>query len=288
MKKLLKLVFALAGILGFMSAANYLTFHKAGGAPAQTKNRRLFYDWRHGKISYTAAGRGRPILLLHSLFPGSSSAEWRRAAALLSKNHRVYSFDFLGCGFSDKPDISYSAYLYASLANDFIRDVIGQPAVVAGSAHSAPLAAAACQLRPELCEKLILVSPLESEGPVGSPSAFGTMLGRLIALPVAGTFLYSLAVSRRALGAFLNNNLAVKTNVRDDLLADFYQAAHEGGPDSRFSYGAFLSGFCGADCRQRLSKIQKPVLIINKKAGLFPHIDRPEEFCRTAGKFIDN
>ena len=140
MKKLLKLFCVLCGLLGLMAAVNRLIFKKAADALHTKKTKNLYHDWRHGKIKYAVTGSGQPLLLLHSLFPGSSSAEWRHVVSRLSKNHRVYMFDFLGCGFSEKPNISYSSYLCASLVNDFIADIIGKPAIVAGCAHSASFA----------------------------------------------------------------------------------------------------------------------------------------------------
>ena len=320
MKKLIKLLCLLSGFLGLLAVINRLIFKRAGSAPSPAvKSRRLFYNWRHGTVSYAVTGSGRPLLLLHSLFPGSSSAEWRRAVGRLSKNYRVYTLDFLGYGCSDKPNISYSAYLCASLANDFIADIIGIPAVVAGCAHSASFAVIGCQLRHELYQGLVLVTPLKSGAPLKTPTMTESLRGKVISLPIIGTFMYIIAVSRSKLGAFLANSLATESApLLDGALAETYRSAHCGGPNARHSYAAYVSGLFDADCVGRLSKIDKPVCIISgrengsitteidlprkdsdkgifgmiqfreiKKAGIFPHIDRPEEFCRIFEIFID-
>jgi pimeloyl-ACP methyl ester carboxylesterase len=57
----------------------------------------------HGNsIAWGVIGDGPPVVLLHGT-PFSSS-EWRRIAPLLGQRRRVYCFDMLGYGRSDKPD----------------------------------------------------------------------------------------------------------------------------------------------------------------------------------------
>ena len=58
--------------------------------------------------------------LIHDLKPESSSYEWKRVVKALAKKHTVYTIDLLGCGYSDKPNITYTAYMYTQLLNDFI------------------------------------------------------------------------------------------------------------------------------------------------------------------------
>jgi pimeloyl-ACP methyl ester carboxylesterase len=57
----------------------------------------------HGNsIAWGAVGDGPPAVLLHGT-PFSSS-EWRRIVPLLAERRRIYCFDMLGYGRSDKPD----------------------------------------------------------------------------------------------------------------------------------------------------------------------------------------
>jgi len=53
-------------------------------------------------IAWGSMGDGPPIVLVHG-FPWSAQA-WRRVAPALASRHRVYWFDMIGCGWSDKFD----------------------------------------------------------------------------------------------------------------------------------------------------------------------------------------
>jgi pimeloyl-ACP methyl ester carboxylesterase len=64
-------------------------------------------------IAWGAIGEGPPAVLLH----GSpfSSLEWRRIAPWLGRERRVYYFDMLGYGRSDKPDADVSRGVQSEL-----------------------------------------------------------------------------------------------------------------------------------------------------------------------------
>jgi|GEM_PF-290450 len=314
MKKTYKFLLAASGLLGLAAAANHMIFKNSASLPDKGSYR--LYNWRHGGIKYTASGSGAPLLLLHSLYPGASSAEWNRVVSRLSAKYKVYTFDFLGYGYSDKPNITYSSYLCVTLINDFIDDVIGKPAYVAGSAQSAAFAAAGRQLRPKLYKKIILISPLGFDAQVYSPTAHDKLLGLLVSLPVIGTSLYNLSVSRFGLSGFFD-----KQGVRSvtdaaavkNITSDLYKAAHFGGASSRFSFGALVSGHFNVGLMKRLQETDGLVCVLFgnenrivpfeqllsskntpktasvhtiKKSGLFPHIDRPNEFCKIVERFI--
>ena len=82
------------------------------------------YHWRYGDISYSVTGEGKPVLLVHNLKEDSSSIEWSEIIPKLSRSNTVYAIDLLGCGLSDRPNITYTSYMYTQLINDFIRNVI--------------------------------------------------------------------------------------------------------------------------------------------------------------------
>ena len=69
-----------------------------------------YYDWRFGKIYYTKKGTGSPLLLIHDTMPGASGYEWSRIEKQLAQEHTVYTIDLLGCGRSEKPEITYTNF----------------------------------------------------------------------------------------------------------------------------------------------------------------------------------
>jgi pimeloyl-ACP methyl ester carboxylesterase len=58
------------------------------------------FDFQGQKVRYGAMGEGEPLVLLHGT--PFSSVVWRRIAPQLARNHRVYYFDLLGYGRSEK------------------------------------------------------------------------------------------------------------------------------------------------------------------------------------------
>jgi len=88
-----------------------------------------FYNWKHGRVFYKTAGTqqsGAPLVFIHGIGAGASSFMWRKNFDDLAKDFRVYAFDLLGFGLSDKPvSAAYSADLYVELIADFLKDVSG-------------------------------------------------------------------------------------------------------------------------------------------------------------------
>ena len=104
-----------------------------------------YFEWRFGKIKYTKRGTGSPLLLIHDLIVGSSGYEYRKIVDDLSKDHELYVLDLLGYGLSDKPNMTYTNYLYVQLILDFIKNVIGEKTDVVASGDSSSIAIMACR-----------------------------------------------------------------------------------------------------------------------------------------------
>ena len=98
-----------------------------------------FFRWKHGRVFYKTSGAenpGSPLVFIHGVGAGASSFMWRKNFDDLARDFRVYAFDLLGFGFSDKPAAaSYSADLYVDLITDFIREVSGYPVNIIASSR---------------------------------------------------------------------------------------------------------------------------------------------------------
>lgn len=119
-----------------------------------------YYDWRFGKIYYRKQGNGKPLLLLHDLDAESSGVEWKKVAAILAEKHTVYTVDLLGCGRSEKPNITYTNFLYVQMLTDFIKHIIGEKADVVATGESAAIAVMACANDENVIGKICMVNPL--------------------------------------------------------------------------------------------------------------------------------
>eukprot|EP00897_Mesotaenium_endlicherianum_P010714 jgi/Mesen1/9671/ME000674S09278 len=91
------------------------------------------WNWRGHKINYVVEGEGNgePIVLVHGF--GASVYHWRYNVPALAKKHRVYAIDLLGFGWSDKALVDYSAAVWRDQLADFVREVVKEPAVLAGN-----------------------------------------------------------------------------------------------------------------------------------------------------------
>ncbi|MDR1532931.1 MAG: alpha/beta fold hydrolase [Clostridiales bacterium] len=301
MKKTVKGLLAAAALVAVPAAVNAVIFKRAQKR-ARRENEKS-YKWRHGKVRYTVTGEGEPLLLVHGMYPGASLAEWDKCAASLARHCRVYALDLLGFGYSDKPAISYSAYLQVMLINDFVRQVIGRRVTAAAPGGSGALVAMAYYFEPDLYGKMLLISPT-GIGASGRklPRNGDTWLKWLLDTPVIGTSVYNFICSRARINGF--------SRTPGD---ENYYSAHYGGANARFSLAALLTNFMNVCVEHVLPKINIPLrvlwgsantantadsfelikrlcpqaeLTVFKDAGELPHMDNPRAFCNLCREFI--
>ena len=123
MKKKIKIIAAVAATTGaVIHIINRIQFSIADKKNILERVESKYYDWRFGKIHYTVKGNGKPLLLVHNLTVGSSGYEFYKIADQLSAQFEVYTMDLLGYGLSDKPDMTYTSFLYVQLLSDFIKN----------------------------------------------------------------------------------------------------------------------------------------------------------------------
>ncbi|MCS6814432.1 MAG: alpha/beta fold hydrolase [Cyanobacteria bacterium] len=131
-----------------------------------------YWQWQGQSIYYVRAGDRQshrpPLLLVHGF--GASTDHWKKNIAELQEEFEVWAIDLLGFGRSAKPDWDYSGDLWRDQLHDFITNVIGQPAVLAGNSLGGYASLCVAAQRPQSVLGLIL---LNSAGPftdVGVPT----------------------------------------------------------------------------------------------------------------------
>ena len=110
-------------------------------------------------------GEGPTLLLLHG-WPDTRTLWDDVVDDFVAAGYRVATLDLRGCGESDKP-IDTESYAMHHLVADIAAaiDVLGAPVTLIGHDWGAALAWAVASFRPELVERLVVLS-------VGHPSAF--------------------------------------------------------------------------------------------------------------------
>lgn len=186
-----------------------------------------YYNWKFGKIYYKKTGSGHPLLLLHDLDTYSSGHEWNKVLNELSKTNTVYRVDLLGCGRSDKPNITYTNYLYVQLINDFIKQVIGEETDILATGESGAFAIAACHYNNSAIRKLILINPPDIEKLAKIPDKRSKLFINLLQLPVIGTFIYNLLTGLTNTDKLFHEHYFYNSDFIDhDLISTYYETAH--------------------------------------------------------------
>lgn len=261
--KLLTAGLAIGGTLGAMALINKLTVAQAGELNTVLTGEERRYPWKYGDVFYQVKGAraAKPLVLIHSFAPGASSYEWRKNVDTLAEQFRVYAIDLLGFGLSDRPAIDYSAETYIDLIGDFLKEVVGQPALVVAHGLSGAYTVMCAYRRPQLFEKLILVSPPADLLQEQSPDAAHTALRVLLKLPIVGEFAYNLMTSRRAIQGYYDRQGYHNPGLITDQLVEYvFSSAHQ--EHSHHPTTALLSKDLGADIHEPLARLRIPVVTI--------------------------
>jgi pimeloyl-ACP methyl ester carboxylesterase len=137
---------------------------QATTAPSTAPIPGKYWQWRGQSIYYVQAGEPQPqrppLLLVHGF--GASTDHWRKNISGLCKDFQVWAIDLLGFGRSAKPNMQYSGDLWRDQLYDFITEVIGQPAVLAGNSLGGYACLCVAAQRPDAAAGLVL---LNSAGP---------------------------------------------------------------------------------------------------------------------------
>lgn len=111
-----------------------------------------------GPVAYSDhGGSGRPLVLVHGL--GGSRLNWMEVAGALAENHHVYSIDLVGFGDTPPAGRVASLHNHRLLIDHFLRDVVGEPAVLVGNSMGGLLSMYEAAMEPSRVARLILVDP---------------------------------------------------------------------------------------------------------------------------------
>ncbi len=195
------------------------------------------FNWRLGSVYYTKEGSGKPLLLIHNLNAMASGEEWARLSGYLTDRFTVYTIDLLGCGRSEKPAVTYTAYLYAQLISDFIKSVIGRRTAVVASGESADMLFCACANEPDLFDGIMAVNPESVAAASRVPSRLGRLYKHLIDTPVIGTLIYNIAVGRSCIrDSLMHDGFYNHSFITPALIDSISESAHLGAaPKAVFS-----------------------------------------------------
>jgi pimeloyl-ACP methyl ester carboxylesterase len=259
-KKFLRPLLAGAGLAGTVAAINRglrdapLPTNQLGGTQRA-------WNWRGYEIFVTEAGSGPPVLLVHGIYAGASSYEYRKLFGLLAASHRVIAFDLLGCGLSERPNLPYSGELFVEQIVDALAQFGTEPTTLIGSSMGGAFCIRAAARAADRVSHLVTISPTGLGGVLDrDPTAVQSAVTALIRAPFVGEMLFNALASRPSLRWFLENqSYADKNSVTPEIIDHYYAVTHQRG--ARYVPAYFVGGGLNVDVARDLPFTSVPILI---------------------------
>lgn len=267
MKKNIRQFFLLSSLAaGCIYGINKFIDTTSGIKNLLAANTGQFYEWRYGNIFYSVHGQGKPLLLIHDLHPASSSIEWSRITKKLEKDHTVYVIDLLGCGRSDKPNLTYTNYMYVQLITDFVKNIIQEKTNVIATGDSCSFTLMAANMDDLLFDKLFFISPSSLDSLRMNPNRQTNFVKKILELPLIGTFFYNYLMSEPKIAAmfeqeFFRKVKSISSNIKDS----YYEAAHAAHGKGKFLLGSIIGNYTNINIIPALKKVENQIFIIGSR-----------------------
>ena len=239
------LLFAAAG--GWAVYSHYGINHNLPIAEAIPAEQGSLYSKNSGRLNYYVdrQGEGRPLVLIHSVNAAASSYEMGPLFTHYRGKRPVFALDLPGYGFSERSERVYTPELFSGAIEDFLDQVVKEPADVVALSLGAEFAARVALARPELIHSLTLISPSGlnrrsggSKSVVGRMYGFGNLVHMLLSFPLWARPIFDLIATRSSIEYFLGKSFVGP--IPPGFVAYDYASAHQPGAQHAPLY--FLSG----------------------------------------------
>jgi len=283
--KLLTAGLTVGGVAGIAALTNKIFEARAGVLDTVLSGEERRFPWKYGDIFYKVKGgrEAKPLLLIHGFGPGASSFEWRKNFDTLAEQFHIYAIDLLGYGMSDRPRVDYTAETFVDLIGDFVREAIDRPAIVV--AHGLPCAyvIANAYRRPQLFERLVLVTPPVTMLQETMPGPTDAALKLTLGAPIAGPFIYNLLTRQSAIRSFYRKQGYYDPElITDQLVQNIYSSAHQA--NSNLPAAALLSNHLNMDVHEALARLQQPIVAVWGRKGVLTPTEVADAFKRVNPK----
>lgn len=229
----------------------------------------MYWQWRGHSIYYVKAGVPHsdrpPLLLVHGF--GASTDHWRKNVVGLSQDFEVWAIDLLGFGRSAKPNIEYSGDLWRDQLHEFITEVIGRPAVLAGNSLGGYASLCVAAQRPESVVGLVLLNcagPFTPVEPIVEPNPvqkFVSGLVRSVLLqPLPSWLLFQYVRQKSVIRKTLEKVYLDRSAVTEQLVEDIYRPSCD--PGAAQVFAAVFKTRQGATNDVLLGQMKCPLLML--------------------------
>ncbi|MBN1285580.1 MAG: alpha/beta fold hydrolase [Anaerolineae bacterium] len=261
---------------GWIAYSRFVIDHNMPLPPALDAARATLFCEVTGMLSYyvdeQAKGKGRPLVLLHSINAAGCAYEMRPLFEHYRKTRPVYALELPGFGFSERSDRIYSPTLYQQAILDFMIEAVDEPADVVALSLGCEFAALAAQAHPKAFRSLTMISPSgftprrrQGSSQQAGSSGLSDLVYQLLTFPLWSQAFYDLLATRPSIKFFLARSFEGPV---DSGLADYgYLTAHQ--PGARYAPLYFVSGkLFTPDVRETVyENLALPVLVLFDRDG---------------------
>lgn len=183
---------------------------------------------------------------------------------------------------------------------------------IIASGMSSSFAVMSCLNEKEYLGKLMLVNPPSLNSLQKMPGYKEKALKTALEIPVFGTLVYHMIVSREnTSNLFMENMYHNPFHVSDEIIDTYYEAAHKGGCYAKFLLGSLIGKYVNISIDHALSSIDNCIYIVSgeesnsqlianeytrlnpaiesvqiSKTKHLPHMEDPEHFLEQVGIFF--
>ena len=223
----------------------------------------LYLMGEHGQMRYWASQpqHGLPVVFIHGY--AAMVDHWKQIVRPVAREYTFYGIDLYGFGSSARPTGTPTRERWAKQVADFIREVVGGPAVVVGHSMGGVVAIEVARRYPELTRGLVLVNSSGMQVTERPPSQFDLMMLGAISAPLLGEAVANLFVNPLTVEWSVRQGLLSayhrKERVTDELVETFCAPLRKHGPAS---YLAVSRNFQGLIIDAEVGEISAPALLI--------------------------
>jgi pimeloyl-ACP methyl ester carboxylesterase len=284
-KKFVKGLFITSSIIAAMELINRSISKNTEPLSNVLEGESSYFKSSLGKIFYVKKGAGEPILFLHGIASGTSSFMWRKNFDELSKNFTVYAFDFPGFGKSEKLPVVYKSKNYIMVIKEFINEIIGTAPYIIASNLSAAYTVQLEYLFPGTVKKIAAICPTGVYELSTPPSPGQKAVSLSFRLPVVGTFMYNILVSKPGVSYFIKRKTYYNKNLASKYVINHYRkSSRQDGKLSKYGPLSFLSGNLNQNIINTLTLLDIPMYIIWGENATMNKIDNLLSFITLNSK----
>jgi pimeloyl-ACP methyl ester carboxylesterase len=245
---------------------------------ASDETTRMSWEYQGDAVAYRLDGAGPPVLQIHGIGAGASSAQTQyQIPALVDAGYRVYSIDLLGWGRSIGPQRRFTGPDYVTLINAFIDEVIAEPTAIVGHSLGGTYAISVAARNPQRVTALVLNAPVGAVSFTDEPGRTNELVWQWFVTGTAGQTAYAALGSWPSIRYFCRNSLYVDPSFCDvETISDYWRFTQQ--PDSIYSAASFLTGNLALDVREDFAGLEQPVLLIWGLDNAFTPVTEGDEF----------